>query len=197
MQTKAMIPIRTIAPAAPKQMMFSRFLEQYSLKLIFFVSTMNVFFSRETCDVCTLLFCGNRKVRQSNFYSGSRCGKYIKFLRNFLETVILFFLPESRPEDPPSDRKRLLSRGKLRSCPDGERECWINGIGWIFSCLTSAETVFSNDLTAEVGEQFALQMTCSLEIPGLSRTGTAKIQLKLLPQTITQSRRFAITVDRQ
>lgn len=59
---------------------------------------MNVFFSRETCDVCTLLFCGNRKVRQSNFYSGSRCGKYIKFLRNFGETVILFFLPESRPK---------------------------------------------------------------------------------------------------
>ena len=34
----------------------------------FFVSTVNVFFSRETCDMCTILFCGRRKCASELFF---------------------------------------------------------------------------------------------------------------------------------
>ena len=71
MQTKAMIPIRTIAPAAPKQMMFSRFLEQYSLKLIFFVSTMNVFSAAKPVMYVHYFFAATGKCVRVIFIPGA------------------------------------------------------------------------------------------------------------------------------
>lgn len=58
-----------------------------------------VFFIPSSEEKSTLKFCGNRGDSHSILYAGVAA------------------------EDPPSGRKRLLSRGKQRSCPDGEREC--------------------------------------------------------------------------
>ena len=83
-----------------------------------------MFFSAAKLVMCVhYFFAATGKCVRVIFIPGADAESTSNFCGIFLETVILFFLPESRPEDPPSDRKRLLSRGKLRSRPDGEREC--------------------------------------------------------------------------
>lgn len=64
----------------------------------FFCLHSKVFSSRETCDVRTFFFAANGKARQSNFLFRIPIRKVHQIFAEFLETVILFFLPESRPK---------------------------------------------------------------------------------------------------
>ena len=88
----------------------------------FFVSTVK-FFSAAKLVMCVhYFFAATGKRVRVIFIPDTNTKSTSNFCGIFGDSHLI--LPAGvAAESPPSDRKRLLSRGKLRSRPDGEREC--------------------------------------------------------------------------